>query len=156
MNNALRIGARQQEFDSRNFNGWRSMDTAPRDGTWVELKCTYGVAPWYCIAHWTDEQSFKDQDGHQHIFKTGKSSWVKPEGGGPFDEGSLHWRPYAGNVASYVDPTGGVQDDPAYWRGAVASRYGLPLNAFEATPSRTDKNSAKPWWRRILDWIDAP
>lgn len=140
-NNALHVGARQQCFDNRNFDGWRSMDTAPRDGTWVELKCTYGVAPWYCIARWTDEQISHDQEGQAHTYKASKSSWVKRKGGGPFDEGSLHWRPYAGEVASYVDPTGGMQDNPAYWRGAVASKYGLPLDHFEATAARNAERS---------------
>ena len=97
-------------------NRWRSMDTAPRDGTWVELKCTYGVAPWYCLARWTDEISH-GQDGQMHTFKRSRFSWVKREGGGPFEEGSLHWRPYAGEVTSYTDPTGGMQDNQAYWRG---------------------------------------
>jgi hypothetical protein len=136
MNYALQAGARQQDFDSRNFDGWCSMDTAPRDGTWVELMCTYGVAPWYCIARWADEQVASGPDGSITKFKSSRPSWVTPEGGGPFDEGSLHWRPYAGNVASYRDPTGGMQNDMAYWRGAVAAKYGLPLDHFEKTAAR--------------------
>lgn len=123
-------------------NAWLSMDTAPRDGTWVELKCTYGVAPWYCLARWTDEHIAHDQDGQAHPYKANKPSWVQREGGGPFNEGSLHWRPYTGEAVAYIDPTGGMQNDPAYWRCAVASKYGLPLNYFEATAARntrTDK-----------------
>lgn len=127
------------------------MDTAPRDGTWVELKCTYGVAPWYCIARWTDECISHDNDGVAHTFKSAKFSWQKPQGGGPFSEGSLHWRPYAGEVDSYIDPTGGAQKDMAYWRGATASKYGLPLDAFEKTAEQNAKRNARaPWWKRIF------
>lgn len=159
MKNALQVGARQQEFDSCDFDGWRSMDTAPRDGTWVELKCTYGVAPWYCLARWTDEQIVYCGDGATKKFKGRQPSWVKPDGGGPFDEASLHWRPYAGEVASYTEPTGGMQNDMAYWRGAIANKYRLPLDYFEATAARNAKRNAGtaapvkariPWWKRIF------
>lgn len=160
MSNALQIGARQQAFDSHNFDGWRSMDAAPRDGTWVELKCTYGVAPWYCIARWTDENIAYCQDGTTVKLKSSKPSWVKQGGGGPFDEKSLHWRPYAGDVGSYVDPTGGMQYDMSYWRGAIANKYGLPLDHFEAEAAHNarqntataaaDKRVRLPWWKRIF------
>ena len=159
MTPALQAGARQQDFDSRHFDGWRSMDTAPRDGTWVELKNTYGVAPWYCIARWTDEGISHGPNGEKYPFKSDKKSWQKPEGGGPCSESSLHWRSYAGEVASYTDPTGGMQNDMAYWRGAVASKYGLPLDHFEATAARNAKRNAAadapakvrlPWWKRIF------
>lgn len=33
--------------------GWRSTETAPRDGTLVEIKCTYGVKPWVAPARWS-------------------------------------------------------------------------------------------------------
>lgn len=32
---------------------------------------------------------------------------------------------------NYTDPTGGMQNDMAYWRGAVAGKYGKPLDYFE-------------------------
>lgn len=123
------------------------MDTAPRDGTYVELKNTYGVAPWYCIARWTDENFALGANGTKMTFKTNKPSWVKPDGVGPFSEESLHWRPYNGSVEDYVDPTGGMQNDPAYWRGAVASKYGLPINHFEK------EVIAKSVSNPLRDWI---
>lgn len=157
---ALQCGAHQQRFESRQSGDWQSMDTAPRDGTWVELKCTYGVAPWYCIARWTDEQIAYGRNGTTTPFRAKQPSWTKPKGGGPFDEGSLQWRPYVGEVTSYIDPTGGMQDDPAYWRGAVASKHGLPLDYFEEAVARSarrnvalaepSKTEHRPWWKRIF------
>ncbi len=153
MNRALQIGAFEQGTAVHDFSGWRSMDAAPRDGTWVELKCTYGVAPWYCIARWTDEYVCQGRNGERYTGKSDKPSWQKPEGGGPFSEGSLHWRPYSGEVSAYADPTGGMQNDPAYWRGAVANKYGLPLDHFEkmAAKNRTkNERSTLPWWKHMF------
>lgn len=134
---------------------WRSMDTAPRDGTYVELKCTYGVAPWYCIARWTDEGIAHGPNGKQHPFKRDRPSWRKPEGGGPFSEGHLQWRPYKGTVESYVDPTDGMQDSMAYWRGAVAAKYGLPPDRFESEVKRNVSKERTPksgFWSRLFGW----
>lgn len=33
-------------------DGWRSMDSAPRDGTVIEIQNNYGRAPWYGIYHY--------------------------------------------------------------------------------------------------------
>lgn len=160
---ALEMGALQQSFGGGSSDGWRSMETAPRDGTWVELKCSYGVAPWYCIARWTDEEVMRCVNGPSVTFKKSKPSWIKSSGGGPFDERSLQWRPYSGEVADYKDPTGGMQDDPAYWRGAAARKYGLPLDHFEAMAARNAKRNGTittasvdktplTWWKRLF-WM---
>lgn len=153
---SLSVGDNNGVLCDSTCDGWRPMETAPRDGTYVELKCTYGIAPWYCIARWTDEDVAYGQDGQMHPFKDTRLSWRKPDGGGPTDEQFLQWRPYTQDVASYTDPTGGTQNDPAYWRGAVASKYGLPLaylekiaaqNADRLTPNVEHKPS---WWMDIL------
>lgn len=132
-----------QQRGGDNEDSWRSMDSAPHDGTWVELKCTYGVAPWYCVARWTDEGLAYGRGREKHPYKADKPSWQKPEGGGPFSEGLLFWRPYTGEITSYVDPTGGLQNDAAYWRGAVASKYGLPLDHFEEQAALNAKSNAQ-------------
>lgn len=135
MPNSVKTGAYQQTIGNLDFSGWFSMDTAPRDGTWVELKCTYGVAPWYCVAQWNIEEL----------------RWKKPDGSGPFSESSLHWRPYDGDIAAYTDPTGGMQNDAAYWRGAVASKYALPADHFEKVASPVAKAAPpRPWWKIIF------
>src|SRR5690242_7899141 len=36
--------------------GWRNMDTAPRDGTEIEIKCTYGYKPSFMKARWTNDK----------------------------------------------------------------------------------------------------
>lgn len=132
---------------------WRPMSTAPRDGTWVELKNTYGVAPWYCIARWTDENISHGSDGRLYPFKSKDKSWVKREGGGPFSESHLQWRPYSGKVEAYVDPTGGAQDSPAYWRGAVAAKYGLPLDTFEKQVEQNLRREEPKKKRGFWNWL---
>jgi hypothetical protein len=126
---------------------WRSMDSAPRDGSTIEVRCTYGVAPWFGLYHWTDEMNYRDQSGALHQMRGQSKRWGKvgDEGMG-FDEGpSFSWRPYRGDAAHYQDPTGGAQNSMAYWRGAVAAKYGLPLNTFEReTQENLSKDSAKP------------
>jgi hypothetical protein len=113
---------------------WMPIESAPRDGTLVELKCTYGVAPWYCLASWTDQDFCYFSDGKNsgmQPYTRSEKAWIKQGGGGPTDERYLYWRPYSGDAAAYVDPTGGMQNDMAYWRRTVASKYGLPLDTFE-------------------------
>ncbi len=129
-------------------NEWRSMSSAPRDGTFVELECTYGVAPWYCLARWTDEIVLAGKT----TFKSHQFSWQKPwpDNGGPFDEHSLRWRSYNGIVSSYIDPTGGQQNDAVYWRKAVARKYGLPEDHFEKYIKSDVDNEHRPsFWLRI-------
>lgn len=133
---ALAAGAAAQKSE-KDMTTWRSMDSAPRDGSWVELKCTYGVAPWYCVARWTNESTALDcSTGDRISFTAREHSWQKPDGGGPSSESHLHWRPYAGTVENYVDPTGGAQNNMAYWRGAVAAKYGKPIDYFERQTAR--------------------
>lgn len=121
---------------------WQPMSSAPRDGTWVELKCSYGVAPWYCVARWTNEDIAIGRDGPVKITNA-EPAWREPEGGGPFSEGSLEWRPYRGEPEEYSDPTGGLQNSMAYWRGAVAAKHGLPADAFEEITARNERASLK-------------
>lgn len=132
MQHALEVGAYQHRAELQNFDGWRSMETAPRDGTVVEIKNSYGVAPWYDLMKWTDETVAMNQDGISEPYKT-DYGWrsVKRLGHGLASESHSHWRPYQGDASGYEDPTGGLQWDMAYWRGAVAAKYGLPLNHFE-------------------------
>ena len=119
---------------------WRGMATAPRDGTIIEVRCTYGVAPWYGLYRWTDRITL-NQNGVIHEM-TGQPRWAKvgDDSSGFSEDSSFSWRPYNGAATAYIDPTGGLQDSPAYWRGAVAAKYGLPLNYFE---QETAQNVAK-------------
>ena len=128
MQNALQMGG------SRDFSGWRSMDTAPRDGTIVELKCTYGVAPWYNLFRWSDGRWEQHDDPSM----------------GVSSEDSLHWRPYSGEPSAYADPTGGAQNDAAYWRSAAARAHGLPPDYFEKSAAGTAPTTRPSWWRRLF------
>jgi hypothetical protein len=109
--------------------GWRSMSTAPRDGSVIELRCTYGVAPWYGLFKWSNE--VQTPDGRR--VELGKKRWTDAidVNKGVADESSLSWRPYSGAVENYVDPTHGRQNTDRYWREAVARKYGLPPDYFE-------------------------
>jgi hypothetical protein len=119
---------------------WLTMESAPRDGTIVEVRCTYGVAPWYGLYRWTNTNSPAAECGYEWTKATDSNMSV-------LDESCLMWRPYQGDVAAYVDPTGGAQDSGAYWRAAVAKKYGLPDDYFESRASQ------RPMLRRLTNWL---
>lgn len=100
-------------FQSRTNNaaGWRSMSDAPRDGSIIEVRCTYGVAPWYGLFQWIVPSY------------GGKAEWCKVgcEASGFTESDEFSWRPYASS-GKYVDPTGGAQDSPEYWLRACGLR----------------------------------
>lgn len=99
-------------IDSYDPDAWRDMAEAPRDGTIIEIKNSYGVAPWFGIFRWQDG-SWADVRRPNHFVSNGSAS--------------LEWRSYTGSIADYVDPTRGAQDTNGYWVTA----------AQRATPPRT-------------------
>lgn len=126
---------------------WKSMDTAPRDGTIVELKCTRGVAPWYGIFQYTNKYTLVPFGTTELMtFTDTESSWrgVPDASRGIASESSFQWREYQGDPCEYRDPTNGFQEDPRYWRQAVARSEGLPLDYFEPKPSV---------YSRIMSWL---
>lgn len=125
-------------------DGWLPMDSAPRDGTIVEIMCTCGVAPWYGLHQWTDNHSAIGNGGLTFFKSAPQWRSYPPNGHGVADEESLKWRPYTGDIKNYVDPTNGYQHDDKYWRGAVARKYGLPLDHFE-------QKKHISWWERLLN-----
>lgn len=98
---------------------WRPMTSAPRDGTVVELRCTYGVRPWYGLFRWTDSMEMLDQQGALVTMYMQSPWWasLKRPGQGMTDDKTLMWRPYEGDPGAYIDPTQGAQETAAYWRG---------------------------------------
>lgn len=142
MNDALKVGAMQYSTMHSSSSDWRSIDSAPRDGTVVEIKNTYGVAPWYGLYKWTGKRTSRDQHGNVHEYNS-EPAWVSATDGSISisGEGHIKWRPYAGEVQTYSDPTGGMQNDMAYWRGAVAAKHGFPVDYFEGFPR------AAKWWQ---------
>ena len=150
----LRAGAMYQQT-MRQQDDWQPISTAPRDGTVIEIRCTYGVAPWFGIYRWTDGTMTLVQDGKEYTFK-GEPRWAKVgDDQSGFSEGpSFSWRPYKGDTASYVDPTGGAQNSMAYWRGASAASKGLPVDYFEKHVERNVSKSTEPtkrgFWSRLF------
>lgn len=138
---------------------WRPIDTAPRDGTTIEVRCTYGVAPWFDLYHWTETPGTWacPTDGTPCRAQSGRWTKVSDENSSFDPSGSFTWRPYSGAAANYIDPTGGAQSSAAYWRGAVAAKYGLPLNTFEkdGVPDRVVPKQ-QSWWGRITKAFGAP
>ncbi len=96
---------------------WRPISEAPRDGTVIETKCSYGVAPWYGLHKWVE------YGNNVYVSDGSKGRWEdandpqKGVGEGP----SLTWRPYSGG-GSYVDPTGGAQNTQNYWLQACGMK----------------------------------
>lgn len=98
-------------------DGWRTMQSAPRDGTVIEFMETFGIAPWYDLYRWA-------------VVESGSSArWVNSgssgrAGNGVGEDSCLFWRPYKGNPNAYHDPTNGEQNSTSYWCAAM----GLPFN----------------------------
>ena len=149
----LSVGAaaRQGAYDGQ---GWRPIGTAPKDGTIIEIRCTYGVAPWYGIFIWKETVVLRDNNGES--FEVRRPGWRRVgDDSSSFEEGpSFAWRPYRGSTISYVDPTGGAQDSPAYWRGAAAASQGLPLDIFEKLTQRNAEKAERKvgFWDWFFRW----
>lgn len=110
---------------------WRTMDSAPRDGTVIEIQNNYGVAPWYGIFRYggkmtiesctleSDGTTFFPCDNPKFVEVDAGDSWVSVDRPGhgldPKDERYWKWRPHT-DSAPYVDPTGGAQNTAAYWQ----------------------------------------
>src|SRR5208283_1963955 len=126
-------------------NEWRDLCTAPRDGTIIEIRSTYGVAPWYGLYKWTTTHCSLGVDGGLHQYEA-EADWCGVNRlGSVFTESrDFMWRPYqAGNPEQYIDPTNGAQETARYWRQAVAHESGVSLLYLEAV---TLKN-------RCLNWL---
>lgn len=137
---ALEMGAFHQRTMLLDSDGWRTMDSAPKDGTVIELKCTYGVAPWYGLYRWTATRT-ATLEGETFTYET-EPAWVKhgnDSSGVAAGDRDLRWRPAPAALETYVDPTGGLQEDMAYWRGAISRKYGYPLDHFEALAAQDVK-----------------
>lgn len=107
------------------------MESAPRDGTVIEVINTYGLAPTFALV------KFKN---NSWLVLPERSEFQQMEMEGP----TLRWRAYAGTVEKYVDPTHGLQNDQQYWMGAFCAKYGYPLNCEEPKHPRVPIQRATP------------
>lgn len=84
---------------------WRSINSAPRDGTVIEIKNDWSpIAPWFGLFHWADGK--------------GGYKWRRAdnEPSNIYNGPHLSWRQYNGKVGDYVDPTRGAQFSERYWQ----------------------------------------
>lgn len=116
---------------------WKPISTAPRDGTFIEVMETYGIAPWYGLFRWTRENPSSEiivcdpKDGHcspspkkTETWLSEKPKWISGDGHSVSDDDKcLFWRPYSGSSDKYKDPTGGAQNGTAYWCAAMHIPY---------------------------------
>ena len=93
---------------------WKPLIEAPHDGTLVEELNTYGVAPYYSVAKFTKGRWIFVDPGFE------KHSGV---GGGPINEMCQWFRPFTGDLATYVDPTNGAQWTVKYECDAMRMGY---------------------------------
>lgn len=78
--------------------GWQDMQSAPRDGSEIEIRCTYGFEPWVQRARWARD------DFHGAIWRFGEydvgafkcKTFVEDRNFGPRSAGAnnscLQWR----------------------------------------------------------------
>lgn len=151
--NMLEAGAYfRQTMDQQ--QDWHPIGTAPKDGTVIEVRCTYGVAPWYGLFIWKEIVVLHDNNGESHEMRS--PGWKRVgDDSSSFEEGSsFTWRPYRGMTISYIDPTGGAQDSPAYWRGAAAASHGLPVDVFEKSTQLNVDDQKRGFLWRLLRWFE--
>jgi len=97
---------------------WQPMWKAPRDGTVIEMRNSYGVMPWYGLFKWTDMIASAN-DPTLHKIDQPRWASVTQQGMSQGEESEQHltWRPAPTTAPrAYVDPTGGAQETPEYWR----------------------------------------
>ena len=104
--------------------GWNNIQDAPRDGTVIEIQNNYGIAPTWNICRW-------ERNGWQNA--NDPNSGV---GDGPW----LSWKPYAGEVSDYRDPTNGQQETNDYWLLAAGLPPSFATNA-RRLPSVTKESA---------------
>lgn len=112
--------------------GWQPISSAPRDGTIIEICCTFGVAPWYGLYKWEGGEQCSNQNqslahglaGMQGSPGRQGRDWVDVRD--PLksvtDGDYLQWRPTNATAESYVDPTHGAQETTEYWLQACKRR----------------------------------
>jgi hypothetical protein len=104
---------------------FRTIDSAPRDGTVIELQINAGFRPWYGLHRW---------DGDRWVNATDPSSSL-------VSESNVCWRPYAGDPDHYIDATGGAQFTYRYW--------GVPRDGVFTEQNETEEQKPR-WWERLL------
>lgn len=142
-------GSRDNPYRHRTPPGWRSMESAPRDGTMIEIQNNWGVAPWFGRFRWNDEDGRWRQVGSEVFNEEGRLiQWSACDADGDW----LSWRPAPQHDGVYVDPTGGAQFTSEYWLQACGIPAPKPEPVEEEpTPAQTAAvvvdEPVRPWWK---------
>lgn len=138
---------RDNPYRHRTPPGWNNITEAPRDGTVIEVQNNWGIAPTYSICKWAEGRGWQD---------------AADSSSGVTDGAHLSWRPYAGSVDAYLDPTGGAQNSEEYWDRAVIQATGGLLNPAAERARNARRRAKKETWggtrkpslmRRIADAV---
>jgi hypothetical protein len=109
--------AKAQRCDSLNIHlaesGWKTIDSAPKDGTVLEGMQTYGIAPYWSTVRFVNNH-----------WVSGIDAAISLE-----PSTCLMWRPLKVAVLSYQEPTLGKQDTTGYWCDAMRLEWLPSINA---------------------------
>lgn len=123
---------------------FKSMDTAPRDGTIIEVMNSYGFRPTFALAQFIEDP----HGGEFRGYPDSTRCWVS--------ESNLSWRPYDGDPDSYIDPTGGAQNTFRYWGVDRDGRFDKEYTVFSNEKVITGAGTLiapvkkRSWWQRLF------
>lgn len=120
------VGTRFESYAPDGGN-WHPFNTAPTDGTIIETKNVYGVAPSYFLFAY---QTASGETDPRWVNVLNNRIGISDDHGYWF----MYWRSFLGDLHHYVDPTRGRQNTDEYWRCAAIKRaasYGVPRKTNE-------------------------
>lgn len=74
---------------------WQPINTAPHDGTIIEIENTWGVHPWHDLRQWSNENQW-----WQSVTKSNRGTTCENRA----SKVTCRWRPYGGNISTYRGP----------------------------------------------------
>lgn len=107
----------ENPYKNRPVPGWGRIETAPHDGTTVEIANSAGWETTYGLYRWADGEGWA-RSGPDYFNPQLPKDW--PPGGLIGDGPWYSWRPFNGDVNHYVDPTHGKQYSDNYFDAAFA------------------------------------
>lgn len=85
-------------------SGWHDMETAPRDGTTIEIENAGGGKPWRGLYRWGGVQDFYEDERLPGEDMSASGWRGVPNAGSGFYTGAKAWRAFKGDPETYEDP----------------------------------------------------